>query len=123
MKKNIKLTDKHFEIFKTEARFWINKFHLNNWKVYFNFEKLDVDAFALCSSDMLGKVATLSLNIDHSSLGLEDLITAVKAHAKHEVLHLLISRVTSCGKYRFVSQDMYEEAGEELVRKLENIIQ
>ena len=42
--------------------------------------------------------------------------------AKHEVIHLLISRSMSCGKARYLTLDEMEEAEEELTNKLVNII-
>ena len=42
--------------------------------------------------------------------------------AKHEMIHLMIGRVTGNGGTRFVSKDDYDESEEALVVKLSKII-
>lgn len=46
----------------------------------------------------------------------------IKQSAKHEAIHLLISRLEKCGRARYVSDSEIYEAGEELVHKLEDLI-
>jgi len=55
-------------------------------------------------------------------LGVDNIVESIKETAKHEIIHLLLSRASECGRSKdYTSNDIYE-AEEELVRKLEKII-
>ena len=118
----MKLNKKHFELFKKECQYWIDKFELNNWKVYFVLEEIGNDRFAEILPNLTGYVATIKLNKNYSKYGVENLIQSIKQSAKHEVIHLLLARLSVNGQTRYVNEDDIKESEEELVRKLENII-
>ena len=66
-------------------------------------------------------IATAYLNneIDEKDKPFRD----IKSSAKHEALHLLLARLEVNGTSRFVLREDIDEASEELVHKLEDLIQ
>ena len=61
MNKKIKLTPKHFQIFKAECEKWIDKLKLDNWEIHFRWQDTD-GVRASCNSDLSGYIATLFLS-------------------------------------------------------------
>ena len=119
--KKIKTTEKQFEFYKKECKKWIDRFELNNWKVWFIKSELE-DAFSQIHTKINGYGAKIILN---SSLWNDDGISVeqiLAETAKHEIIHLLLSRFSDYAKSRDYTNDQLYEAEEEVVRKLENII-
>lgn len=111
--------DRDFELFKREFKKWKQKFGLTGYKVYFKHEPLE-NSFADIEVNLGDMVATVRLN---SKLPDKDKPHKhVALSAKHEALHLLISRLEKNGCYRFISSAEMYEATEELVFKLEDLI-
>ncbi|NQU83495.1 MAG: hypothetical protein HQ536_02180 [Parcubacteria group bacterium] len=111
-----------FELFKSECKRWIDELKLDNWEVHYRWED-DEENRASCSADLGGYIATLSLSTNwgvHRKVAIPD--EEVKQCAKHEVIHLMLARISANAKSRYVSRDDLEESEEELVRKLEKII-
>ncbi len=111
--------NKDFELFQKEFRKWQYKFGLTGFKVYFKYEEL-YDCFASIKVNLDDMVVTVRLNseLPDKSKPFKD----IKYSAKHEALHLLLSRLELCGSARFVSSNEIYEAAEELVHKLEPLI-
>ena len=111
--------NKDFELFQSEFKKWQQKFGLTGYKVYFKHEEID-GAFADITTDLNGMASTVRLN---SKLPDKDKPQQdIKMNARHEALHLLISRLEMNGKYRYASEGEINESAEELVRKLEGLI-
>lgn len=105
-----------FELFQSEFKKWQDKFGLSGWQVFFKYEKLE-DGPAMISRDLTGMTATIRVNSE-----LSDEHKDIVKDAKHEAIHLLLSRF-SCNAYsRHVSSDEIYESEEELVHKLEGLI-
>ncbi|MCR4284975.1 MAG: hypothetical protein NUV97_02925 [archaeon] len=117
MLKENKTTKKDFDLFKKECKYFIDIFELNNYKIYFNHKVFDNEDAANCVVDTTSYTAWLSLNKEQTANN-ED----IKGFAKHEVIHLLLGRMSNQGYARFISKAEIEEAEEELTRKLEKII-
>ena len=112
-------TYKDFELFKGEFKKWQKQFGLTGYKVYFKY-KPDDGYFASLTVNQGNEVATATLN---SKLPDKDKpFRNVKGSAKHEALHLLVSRLEHNGRHRYISDDEMYEATEELVHKLEDLI-
>lgn len=111
--------NKDFQRFQLEFIKWQRKFGLMGYKVYFKYEELD-NCFADINVDLTEMVATVRYN---SNLPDKDKqFRSPKDSAKHEALHLLVSRLELNGRARYINAaEMYESA-EELVRKLEVLI-
>jgi len=110
--------NKDFELFKSEFKKWQVKFGLTGYKAYFKHEPID-GAFANIEVNQERMIATVTLNSD---LAENKSFKDIKRTAKHEALHLLIHRLESRGRERYVSPPEIYEASEELVFKLEDLI-
>lgn len=115
----MKKVDRDFEIFKREFLKWQTKFGLIGWAVYFKYEPLD-DSFADISINLEGMVATVRYNSKCQDKDKE--FDDPKRSAKHEAIHLLVSRLEHNGRSRYITGAEMYEATEELVRKLEVLI-
>ena len=114
------MKNKDFELFKSEFKKWQRKFGLTGYKVYFKHEPIEKSFASICiaQGDM---VATVRLN---SELPAKDRqFNDIKRTAKHEALHLLVGRLEENGRYRYIAESEIYEATEELVFRLEDLIQ
>ena len=109
-----------FKTFQAEFTRRQKQFGLLGYKVYFKYEPLE-DAFAEIRWDRHADMAaTVALN---SKLGEKDKpFKNPRRQAKHEALHLLIMRLESCSRRRFVGEEEIYGAAEELVRRLDSLI-
>ena len=112
--------DRDFELFKKEFKKWQQKFGLTGYKVYFKHELLE-KSFADVNINQGEMVATVRLNSNLPDK--EKPHKHVALSAKHEALHLLVGRLEKNGCCRFIGSDEIYEATEELVFKLEDLIQ
>ena len=117
-----KLTNKHFAIFKAECRKWVKEFELSNWSVIYEFKKLDDMDACLARAENYNATISLDIEIDTNfdyDMTLDDYI---KQCAKHEVLHLLLGRVSLIAKSNGYTNKDFAEEEESLVRKLIKIV-
>ncbi len=112
--------NKDFEQFQKHFKYYQQKFGLTGYKIYFKHESLDGD-FAQISVRQPNMNATVSLNND--LLDGDKPFKDIKLDAKHEAIHLLLHRFVCNGWSRFTQRAELEEAEEEVVRKLENLIE
>ena len=119
----MKTTKKDFEIFKAEVRRFMDVFELNNWEVAFEHKELKNNNATI--TPQLGNykaVITLSTDNDYDKVTSDYSFTEyIKRNALHEVIHLLLSRMSVVGQSRYISNAEQEEAEEELVIKLMHI--
>lgn len=96
------------------------RFGLNGWQVYFEYKPLE-DSFANITVSYRLQSATAQLNnkLPDKDKPFKD----IKRSAKHEALHLLLSRLEGNARHRYASEDEITESIEELVVKLEGLIQ
>jgi hypothetical protein len=124
MVKPMKTKKKDFDIFRKECRRLIDSWELNGWSV--RFEHNDIgNREAAMQRDAVSHNATIALNteLEFGSFKEEKKKNEyLKELAKHETIHLLLGRLSYCGEYRWVTDSEYNEAEEELVRKLIKII-
>lgn len=117
----MKTTKKQFELFKRECRYWVERFKLDNYRIYFSWDA-DERTYAQCSVNLKGQNCTFwftkNWNNEIRPLNNEE----IKEVAKHEVIHALLGRLTENSFSRFVTEIELAEAEEELVRKLQNLI-
>ncbi len=106
-----------FTIFKKEFKKWQIKFGLTGYTVYFKYEP--IDAYANITVNQKGMVATVRL--DSSGEELEH--RNVAKHAKHEAIHLLLWRLEDRASSRFILDSELCETVEDLVGRLEGLIQ
>jgi len=111
--------NKDFALFQKEFKKWQRLFGLTGYKVYFKYESID-SSFADIEINQGEMVAIVRLNskLPDRDKSYKD----IKRSAKHEAIHLLVSRLEKNGRYRYTSEVEICEATEELVFRLENLI-
>ena len=120
----MKLTQKHFEIFKKSCEYWIDELKLDNWEVHYRWRKSRENRASM-NTNLSGYIATMFLSREWSNydkITKKEIEEEIKTAAKHEIIHLLLARLSGNGSSRFISSDDLVEAEEELVRKLEKIL-
>lgn len=107
---------KDFDLFKKTFVKYQKLFGLTGYKVYFKHEPIGDDCFAdiTVSQDMM--VASVRLN----SVVYE--FRDVERSAKHEAIHLLLNRLQNLAEDRYARAIQINEAAEEIVFKLEDLI-
>jgi hypothetical protein len=111
--------NKDFALFQSEFKKWQKLFGLNGYRVYFKHEPIE-EHFAEIEVDQGNMAALVRLN---SNLPDKDKpYKDIKQSAKHEAIHLLVSRLEKNGRCRYISSGEMYEATEELVFRLENLI-
>ena len=113
----IKTTKKDFELFKTECNKWINHLGLAHFDIKYKWENLD-------KHDLDGGMTNDSNHVGYATLTLDTEIDdehcpfSIKGTAKHEVIHLLVRRLSEAAYYRYSSKQEIYDAEEELVNRL-----
>ena len=98
----MKTTKKQFELFQDEFTKWQVKFELSHYRIDFYLK--DIESRACIKIDNYGKCAAVTL---HNSWKELDPITEykVKDAAKHEAIHLLLSRFSDLAESRYIQED------------------
>ena len=73
--------------------------------------------------NLVGRVATMFFTKDWNDSVRRIAESEIAQTAKHEMLHLLLSRLSELAVSRYVTEDQITEAEEELVRKLEGLLE
>ena len=110
---------KDFAEFQKQFKYYQKLFGLTGYKVYFKYEPID-GSFASISVNQGEMVATVRLNNSLPDKDKPD--KDIKRSAKHEAIHLLLSRLEQNARYRYSSECEIYEATEELVFKLEDLV-
>ena len=108
-----------FVLFQEEFKKWQNLFGLIGYKIFFKYEDRDSD-FATIHIDEPEMVAIVTLNSNVPDR--QKAYRNIKRIAQHEAIHLLIGRLEYDSKYRHTTEDEINEAVEELVNRLEDLI-
>lgn len=116
------ITQKQYDLFKSECEKWIKVFELSSFEIRFFWEKLD-DNLAEVRTGQVSKgiievyfTKELKDNIDY----IDD--NYIKMTAKHEAIHCLVAEITEAGWDRFTTKDELIKLEEKLVNKLIKII-
>lgn len=110
-----KLTEKDFEEFKKHCQYYIQKFNLKDWRVYYDFKKLK-DLNAQCVRDVNNHTSTLTL-----SKQIEEELT-IKELAKHECIHVLVGTLSDYATTRYLERREVNLEEERLVVILEKLL-
>lgn len=116
MRKPIK---KDYELFKKECSYWLDKFGLNGTRVDYHWSNTDdatafVDREHIIPDHVVNIVFAKNCWIDSNK---------IKDTAKHEAIHVLLSRLAVLGYERHSTMENMIEAEEEIVRTLCGVIQ
>lgn len=121
----MRVSKKHFNIFKKECSKWLTYFHLGSWKIFYNFEKLDGCYGELGGVCFGSRTAIITMN----STGWKDertereLIAIVKEVAFHEICELFLDKLDTLAKCkRLVKEIEINDARHAIIRVLEKRI-
>ena len=111
--------NKDFADFQKEFKEYQQKFGLTGYRVYFEAKPIkNYFAEIEISHDAMTATARFNSALPDSEQPFKD----VKRNAKHEAIHLLVGRLSGDARYRYASEQEIDEAEEELVHKLEDLI-
>ncbi len=108
-----------FDDFQKYFTEYQRRFGLTGYKTYFKHQKLE-QSFASISINHHNMVVTVFLNT--ILLKQDEPHKDIKCSAKHEALHLLLGKLEREASSRYTIEEDVYEAVEELVHKLEELI-
>ena len=115
-------TEKHFQYFQERFRYWADFLGEHGWKYYFYHEPME-KTFARITANPANRVVRIELctqwSVDHEPLTNESL----DATARHEAIHLLCANLQWIGDCRYVNDGELDTAAEELVRKIQEVLE
>ena len=114
-----KITKEHFAYFKKRCKHWQDVFGLKNWELFFSHTSMDQDEYSACTRRLDGYVATLFLAKQRDWPVTKD---SLDYSALHEILHLLLARLSTNARTRFIQEADLLESEEEAVRTLCSVI-
>lgn len=122
----MKITKKHFNLFKREFIKWQKIFNLElDYAVRFHFGLKD-NKFknAYIHKDFDNGLADVYFD-KYYDIALDNLSLSesIKKSARHEAIHLLLCPLETYGKWRWTTEEQFTEALEQTTRKLEQLIQ
>jgi len=112
-------TTQHFEIFRKEARKWIDWFSLHEWAIGFQHGgTVDPDVYAECWTKAIGRTALLVLGADWG----KNKVTKVQVQrsAFHECAELWLRNLNDIAERRTFDENEAEKETHRLIRLLEN---
>lgn len=116
----IQTTDEHLKVFADACLEYQKQFGLTNWELH--FKRDDIEFISQCVYNLPGCIVMIKLCTEWRDQDLKLNDDNLRDCARHEMLHLLLGRLTSYALWRFVTEDIIHEADEEVVRRLEYIL-
>ena len=116
-----KITDKHYNLFKKECAYWMQRLGLISWSVFYDRKDLKGD-FAQCKLSYSNRVATLSISTNFDVDETINLEEQVKRSALHECLELLLEPLYSSAADRTWNKVDYEKENHIVIMTLENVL-
>jgi hypothetical protein len=114
-----KLTNKHLAAFRAEAEYWLDVFHLRDWRVTYHWDDVPEDGrlFASCAENGRDRAATLFLvrKVAQEEVTAEFLCKA----AFHKVCELLLADLYNLSQYNNATTDRAVHA---IIRRLEHAV-
>ena len=98
---------------------WQRELKLDDWSLYFVHKSIK-DAYATMDYHITGRAASITLNTNWINRDTSDF--NLKKCALHEVVHIMLSELSSEAKSRYTDQFSIEKAEEALTVKLTNLI-
>ena len=114
----MKTSKAYFNRFKTEFLRWQKELGLTQYRIVFCHEKLEKDTSKILMGQM-EKYAKVSLSTELSKTEFDE---GPESHAKHEAIHLLISRLAWLGDCRYLEQHDLDEECEAVVVRLDKVL-
>jgi len=120
--KKHKTTQADFKTFKTECEYWVDKFNLREWKIYYKHEKSEKlpDTLAWLATNWMGRACSIGLN---PNWGEHDIVSAFEVCrcAFHEVSELLLANTVSIAQIDIcpTQKDELEATVHAVIRRME----
>ena len=115
--KNVKLTNKDFQLFKKECNKWINKFELHDWDIVYEFTRNSGDAGG-CSTKYEDCQAIIKFDMEFVDGHLISKSTHIKEIAKHEMIELMLAPINILGKSRVFDETEFNHQRHRIIMKL-----
>ena len=116
----MKLTQKHFQLFRTECEKQLERLGLKSWRIYYQFKKLD-DSFGRSEWKYAGRVATITLATEFPK-PFDNLEAQIKQTALHECLEILLVSVSSMAEDRTWDRLDFDKEIHSVIRTLEKLL-
>lgn len=116
----MKLTQKHFKLFRAECEKQLERLGLKGWKIYYQFKPLK-DSFGRSEWKYAGRVATITLATDFPK-PFDNLEEQIKQTALHECLEILLASVSSLAEDRTWDRFVFDAALHDVIRTLEKLL-
>lgn len=115
-----KTTKAEFNRFKKEFEYWVEKFGIKGYRVYFFHKVLD-GSYAESKVNEAGKVVTVTYGLELTEIDRE-CGDGPESDAKHEAIHVLLHRIGFLGEQRWTASDEIRDEAEKLVIILEKVL-
>lgn len=110
--------ESHFEIFKLECIYWLNRYGLLGWEIHFDHSIIEKNR-ASCVTYGPGRMCALTLGTEWH--GLEPTPESIGKSAYHEVCELLLADLVEVATNRKFDPDDIEAKAHAIIRTLENV--
>ena len=112
----MRTTPKHFAQFKRSVNKWLANFGLVSWEVVCLHKELQEPRLAECGTDPVGNFADLTLGTAWGNLPCTS--ASLDQTACHEVLHILLAKLTTIAGERWVTERELENGEHAVIRAL-----
>lgn len=123
-KKDDQTTPEEFEWFKMECTYWVKKFGITQWQIFFQHaeSKADKDFAAWAITNYTNRSVVLGLGLDYHDSGEREF--NISRDAFHEVCELLLNDVVVIAKMDISQMQLDEltKSTHEVIRVLENTV-
>lgn len=119
----MQLNKKHFEYFKKRVEYWQKRFELMNWKIEVIQEKKSKEFLdAYLEHTYQNEEAKIILLTEGNRFSKKNTKKDLDDTAKHEVIHLILSKYEMSSKRRYIQEKELDEELEIIVRKLTRLL-
>jgi hypothetical protein len=116
----MKLTQKHYKLFRLECEKRLEQLGLKSWKVYYQFKPLK-NVFGEAFWDYAGMVATINLNTNFVK-PFDNLEQQIKETALHECLEIFLGGISYMAGRRDYIQSDFDKEIHSVIRTLEKLL-
>lgn len=116
----MKLSQKHFKLFRAECEKWLEYLGLKGWKIYYQFKPLN-DSFGRSEWKYSGMVATITLATDFPK-PFDNLEEQIKQTALHECLEIFLASISSLAEDRTWDRAVFDKEIHSVIRTLEKLL-
>ena len=111
-------SDADFRYFQKRFQYWVDFYGLKEWKIYFNHEDVEA-AYAYIYIKALGRCCTVYLSVDWTQKPSKE---KLNESAFHEATHLLLGKIDTLSRDRYITEDQINNEIHGIVRVLEKVI-